>query len=195
LATLLLTIHLAAVVIAPWSSPQPAPLLAEKAARMISPYLQAAYLNHGYRFFAPDPGPSHLVRYELTRADGSMERGRLPDPVQHWPRLLYHRYFMISESLFQTLSNVEELPPDVVVSADERAANARRNTHFRQLAAHVTQGLARQLLRQAGGASVKLFLVEHRIPFPQDVQQGKRLDSADLYADLADLGEFPEDDR
>ena len=77
-ASVLIAAHLAAVVIAPWSSPPPAPLLAEQAARAISPYLAAGFLNHGYRFFAPDPGPSHLVRYELTRADGSVLEGKVP---------------------------------------------------------------------------------------------------------------------
>jgi hypothetical protein len=80
------------------------------------------------------------------------------------------------------------------VPADEQTAIARRNQHFRELAAQLTRGIAGQLLRQQGGASVKLFLVEHRIPFPQDVQQGKRLDAADLYVDLADLGAFPRDE-
>ena len=36
------------------------------------PYLEAAYLDHGYAFFAPDPGPSHLVRYELEFDDGGV---------------------------------------------------------------------------------------------------------------------------
>lgn len=190
IASLLIAAHLAAVVIAPWSSPPPAPLLAEKAARAISPYLAASFLNHGYRFFAPDPGPSHIVRYELVQSDGRVLDGRIPDPQQHWPRLLYHRHFMITETLFNTLSRVEEIPTDAEVSAPEREAIERGNQYARDLAAGVISGMARQLLRRYDGQSVKLFLQEHSIPFPDDVQRGKMLDAPDLYLDMAELGEF-----
>jgi hypothetical protein len=195
LATVLLLAHLAAIFIAPWSSPPPAPLLAEKAAGLVGPYLTAAYLNHGYRFFAPDPGPSHLVRYELTRKDGTVERGRMPDPQRHWPRLLYHRHFMITESLYNTLSRVEELPADVTLTATERQSIERQNAYARQLALQVTRGIGQQLLQQFDGERVQLFLQEHALPYPQDVQQGKRLDAADLYTDLADLGQFSRDEK
>jgi hypothetical protein len=48
------------------------------------------YLDHGYFFFAPNPGPSHLV--------GIRDQSVLfPDRKEQWPRLLYHRYFMLSE--------------------------------------------------------------------------------------------------
>ena len=186
----LLAAHLAAIFIAPWSSPPPAPLLAERAARLIAPYLTAAYLNHGYRFFAPDPGPSHLVRYELRRTDGTVVEGRIPDPQRDWPRLLYHRHFMITESLFNTLSRVEDVPIDSDVSPADRVQIEDQNRYARSLAQYMTQGIAQQLLKQFDGQSVKLYLQEHAIPFPQDVQRGKRLDAPDLYSDLAELGEF-----
>ena len=129
LVSALLLGHLAAIFIAPWSSPPPAPLLAQKAARLIEPYLTAAYLNHGYRFFAPDPGPSHLVRYSLTQADGTVLQGRIPDPQRDWPRLLYHRHFMITESLFNTLSRVEEIPDGAEVPAAERTLIENQNRY------------------------------------------------------------------
>ena len=182
--------HLAAVVIAPWSSPPPAPLLAERAAQAISPYLAAGFLNHGYRFFAPDPGPSHLVRYELTKRDGSLVEGRIPDPQRHWPRLLYHRHFMITETLYNTLSRVEEAPEDAQLSPQEREMLEGRNRYAREMAAGVITGIAQQLLRQHDGQEVKLYLQEHAIPYPEDVQNGKPLDAPDLYSDLAELGEF-----
>jgi hypothetical protein len=190
LASALILAHLATVFIAPWSAPPPAPLLAGRAARVVSPYLQAAYLNHGYRFFAPDPGPSHLVRYELVGADGSAIRGRIPDPAKHRPRLLYHRHFMITEMLFNRLNLIEEIPPDAELPSSERAAIERENQLVRQSVQSVLQGIAQQLLDQYDGQRVQLYLVEHAIPYPQDVLQGMRLDSPELYTDLADLGEF-----
>ncbi len=186
----LLIVHLAAIFIAPWSSPPPAPLLAERAATLFAPYLMGAYLNHGYRFFAPDPGPSHLVRYELRQADGGVVQGHIPDPQRDWPRLLYHRHFMITESLYNVLGRVEEIPDDAIMPAAERERMENQNRYSRELAGFLAQGMAQQLLRQFHGRSVRLYLQEHAIPYPQDVQQGKRLDSPELYSDLADLGEF-----
>ena len=78
-ASVLLGAHLMAVFVAPMAVPTSSPLvppstspLAGTFFRFFRPYLQAAFLNHGYKFFAPDPGPSHLVRYELTMADGGV---------------------------------------------------------------------------------------------------------------------------
>lgn len=190
LASALILAHLAAVFIAPWSAPPPASLLAARAAGLISPYLHAAYLNHGYRFFAPDPGPSHLLRYELVRADGSLVHGRIPDPQRHRPRLLYHRHFMITETIFNRLGEVQEIPPDVELPASERAEIERVNQRIRLSVQAVLEGIASQLLKQQDGERLRLYLVEHAIAFPDDVLRGQRLDSPNLYRDLADLGEF-----
>ena len=66
-------------------------------------------LANGYRFFAPEPGPSHLIRYEVTLPDGTRKEGFFPDRAHHQPRLLYHRYFMLSEFV-NTLDNPEDRP-------------------------------------------------------------------------------------
>ena len=66
---------------------------------VLQPYLDIAYLNHGYGFFAPDPGPSHLIRYTVEWSDGRTIHGQLPDRNRHWPRLLYHRHFMLAEQV------------------------------------------------------------------------------------------------
>jgi len=67
--------------------------------RFFRPYLDLAYLNHGYGFFAPDPGPSHLIRYRVELANGHQIRGFFPNLKQQWPRLRYHRYFMLAEQV------------------------------------------------------------------------------------------------
>src|SRR5438132_13994609 len=72
--SLLLALHLSAVFIAPFaaacnvrgsSSP-----LADVAYRALRPYIAALFLDHGYFFFAPNPGPNHLVEYKVEFADG-----------------------------------------------------------------------------------------------------------------------------
>src|SRR5690606_19016421 len=99
-ASAAIVIHLVAVFAAPWSGPPPASELARVVARPLSGYMAALHLNHGYRFCAPEPGPSHLVRYELETSTGETIEGRFPDVDHHWPRLLYHRHFMVSEMIF-----------------------------------------------------------------------------------------------
>ena len=66
--------------------------------RPFRPYLQALYLNHGYNFYAPQPSPSTLVAYEVERDDGTVVRGRVLDRSTR-PRLLYHRYLLLTEHM------------------------------------------------------------------------------------------------
>ena len=95
-----LVMHLFGVVITPATvGPTSCTLIAGW--RVISPYLQALYLDHGYHYFAPEPGGSTLIGYSIERSDGSTVSGRFPD-VETSPRLLYHRYFMMSEFLGAT---------------------------------------------------------------------------------------------
>jgi hypothetical protein len=178
--SVLLLLHLTAVVIAPLSDPPPASDLSRWVAARFRPYLQLMSLNNGYRFFAPDPGPSHLVRYELTMRDGSVREGRFPDLSEQWPRLLYHRHFMLAEMLNQLAR--PELPPgearpdfmppphDPIAASQQAAADA------------LGRSLARQLLVQTPDAtSVRLFLQEHAIPTPLDLQSGLKLNDKRLY--------------
>lgn len=192
-ASVLLALHVAAVFIAPWSFPPPRPLLAQSLADTIRPYLVATYLNHGYRFFAPNPGPSHIVRFEATRSDGTVEKGSWPDRNSHHPRLLYHRYFMMTESLFAIRTNIENPPEGVLIPEDRLKEIQARNASAESRSRRLSQGLANQILQRFDADRVRLTLVEHAIPFPEDVEQGMRLDAPELYTDLADLGEFTKD--
>lgn len=161
----LLLLHLAALVIGP-ASVGPSSELCQALWRTFRPYLDAAYLNHGYHFFAPEPGPSHLVRYEVRLADGSLRRGYFPDPKLHRPRLLYHRHFMLSEHLGNVAA---EAHPDVL--------------------AVYAASFAHHLLKQHEASWIKLYLVRHALPSSTDVSGGMPLDHASLYQERS-LGEF-----
>lgn len=145
--SVLLLLHLAAVMIPPMSV-QPASMLSGMAWQALRPYIDALYLDHGYRFFAPEPGPSHLVRFELEMPDGSTKAGVLPNLDDQWPRLLYHRHFMLTEFL----NNVGEFRPEV-----ERA---------------YVRSYARHLMEETGAARVRMFLRRHLIPQPQQILEG-----------------------
>ena len=185
LVSLLLAFHLTAVVVAPWSAVPPTSQLAVGVRRVFNWYLNLAYLNHGYRFFAPDPGPSHLVRYEVELEQGRLEYGRFPSLTDQWPRLLYHRYFMISEAVFNLTEPVREKP--------ERFNDDQHRKDFeaqRRLSRELVRSLARDIARRHEGVrNVKLFLQEHAIPFPQQVENGMSLDDESLYEERP-LGEF-----
>ena len=100
IVSLLIVVHLSAVLLAALTAVGGSDLW-RLLAVPLGPYIQAVDLkNHGYRFFAPDPGPSHLVRYYLTMPDGSQREGVFPNLAEEKPRLLYHRYFMLSEHLY-----------------------------------------------------------------------------------------------
>ena len=110
--SLLFVWHMAAVFIAPFTfataGPGGASPLASIGMRYLGWYIDAGYLNHGYFFFAPNPGPSHLVRARIEFADGRAPIVEtFPDLKTQWPRLHYHRHFMLSEQL-----NAQFAPPE-----------------------------------------------------------------------------------
>src|SRR5262245_19276429 len=82
-----LVVHLTAIVLAP-ALVAPTSELILSGWRALRPYSQALYLNHGYQFFAPEPGESTLLAFVAERPDGTVIRGRLPDRAIR-PRLLY----------------------------------------------------------------------------------------------------------
>jgi len=166
LASLLLFFHVTALVVGPAAVP-PSSLLLQRIWEFYRPYLEAAYLNHGYQFFAPAPGPSHLVRYVVEMPDGSRREGIFPNLKKEQPRLLYHRYFMLSERL-------GSVPPDAQVPWIE--------SYKRSYAEH--------LLDQYGGVRVTLYLRRHLLPFPEQVLEGMKLDDPRLYEERL-LGVYP----
>ena len=147
--------HLAAVVLPPLASPPPASLLANEAIQPFRPYVGLLYLWHGYRFFAPDPGPGHSLRWSLVNTRGEQLSGSLPDSANDWPRLLYHRRFMIAEKL------AGMIPPVEAPVAIQREAKRRWGP--------LAQAVAAELLTRHEGVTVRLEMVEHYLPTPADV--------------------------
>ena len=98
LLSLWLAFHVFAVFISPGAMPPSSPLL-EDGYRIALPYNEALFLNHGYHYFAPDPGASTLIGWEIPGEGEAPAVGRFPD-VSIRPRLLYHRYFMLAENVW-----------------------------------------------------------------------------------------------
>jgi hypothetical protein len=160
--SLLLVWHLAAVALAPMSLPPSSNIVVDIAQQPpMQWYLDLLYLNHGYHFFAPDPGPGHLVRYEVFDARGGViAQGEFPDPKVHWPRLYYHRYFMLADQA--------GLPSD-----DEQYRKLWQRKYL--------EAYARQLLREHDGESIRLrWIIHYSLP-PLLAQQGRKLTDPESY--------------
>ena len=160
LASLLLAVYLAAVALPPLAGPPPASRLANLLLQPLRPIVGGLYLGHGYRFFAPDPGPGHSIHWTVRRADGGTRSGSIPDAATDRPRLLYHRRFMISEK-------IAALVPPVDAPAAVRE-EARREW------LPLVKGVARNLLRVHGDGQVELAMVEHYLPTPEEVAAGEQ---------------------
>jgi hypothetical protein len=120
-------------------------------------YLDALYLNHGYYFFAPDPGAGHLIYFDLYNAQGAkIKEGKFPDWDLQRPRLWYHRHFMLAEQ---------------IESAFRDEAGQRR----------VLEAYGRQLLRNYEGESVQVRWVAHEPLDPFRASDPVRLDLPESY--------------
>ena len=97
LITIWLLYHVLAITAPPLVVP-PTSRLLRNVSQVFRPYLQAFYLNHGFHFFAPEPGDSTLVAFTVERENGTTIDGIMPHR-RIWPRLLYHRHLMLTESL------------------------------------------------------------------------------------------------
>jgi hypothetical protein len=169
--SLLLALHLVAVVVAPAAVP-PSSYLEGRTWDLFQPYLETAYLNHGYHYFAPEPGPSHLLRYEADLPGGERIEGLVPDRASLWPRLFYHRHFMLAERL----APVEPTHPD----------HGWKETLARSYAEHLQRRLCAERLR--------LYLRRHAIPYPNQVRGGIAINDPSLYQEQL-LVELPEAGR
>ena len=129
--------------------------------RPFRPYLQALYLNHGYNFYAPQPSPSTLVSYEVERADGTVIRGRILDRSTR-PRLLYHRYLLLTEHMGLASSTALE---------------------------EWYKSYARHLCHKYGGSRVGLTRLTHYPATMDMVRAGASLDEPFSYEEMF-VGEF-----
>jgi hypothetical protein len=173
-----LAIHLAAIVSAPWSmgglNPRiPPPAIPGIVVQAAGPYLDATYSGHGYRFFCPEPGPSHLVRYRIEMPDGTTSTGTFPDLKSEWPRLFYHRHFMLTEKL-AGFWNPDELPRDAPPQARANWQSMRKTFEA------VAQSYAVHLLASTGARAITLQLVEHQLPGPDELAANISLNDAKL---------------
>ena len=158
------------------------------------------YLDHGYAFFAPNPGPCHLVHYKVEFADGRQPvEGVFPNLKEEQPRLFYHRHFMLSETLFNAfvLPEQPQAPklPDNLPQSERRQAEIQQQQAFAEQTAlwkHrreqyelLHKSIEDHLLAKYGGSKVTLTRREHLLLAPDEfLRAGQRLDLPETYIDL-----------
>ncbi len=205
LASALIAVHLAAVFWGPLAFACAGSPLTRPVFGVLRPYIDALYLNHGYSFFAPEVGPSRLVRYKVEFADGREPVvGMLPNLATERPRLLYHRHFMLTEALSNRFvppqPPPEPTPPPLTATAGERARyNALKREyqqaltawqHERRVYEAMWRSFEQHLLSEYGGSKVTLTRVVHRLARPDEVQyEGRKLSAPDSYIDLPETEE------
>ncbi len=188
MVSLLIVVHVAAVFSAPWdlstlaalppgyqmgtdnlgrqvslppmdSEVWQQPIVPRNLRRFFRHYLNLMYLNHGYEFFAPDPGGSNLIRYQIRDSGGQeIAKGQFPDLTQQWPRLLYHRHMMLA-------AQTGEMGPE-------------SGRHY-----------AHHLLNVNGGHTIRLEWLIHALLSPKQVADGTPLDAPQTYLVLANIEE------
>jgi hypothetical protein len=122
--------------------------------RFMTPYLNLAFVNHGYEFFAPNPSATKLIRYEaFNDRNQVIATDTFPDRKSQWPRLFYHRHMMLAEQ-------AGELGPDAL----------------RIYGAH--------LLKKHQAARVRVDYGVHYLLSPVQALAGRKLNDSELYETL-----------
>ncbi|MEL7267825.1 MAG: hypothetical protein AAFN70_10200 [Planctomycetota bacterium] len=151
-------------------------------------YAEAMYLNHGYAFFAPDPGPSHLFRATITTADGKTLTRMYPDLQQQWPRLLYHRHFMLAE--FLNNSHMYAVPED---QKEDDSMEIQQWKLNRDLYVALRDSFRDHLQQQYPDSEIQIERIEHLIPEVMEFRDGMEIDRRELFLVLPDrVGENAE---
>ena len=205
--------YLCVVLLGPMSNPIGSKDFSIPLAAKVTPLHQALFLGHGYRFFGPDPAPSHIFEYRIE-SDSEDEEfiGKFPDREIHSPRLLYHRWFMLSESVYtDQVQLIDDSEFDAIIqqlSAEAEAIrlrgelpNARGLIQERERlvvdqaarkarTSHLLNQLAQFLLRKHGGDRIELSLRERLIAAPTDVESRIQLNHPQFLSAPRSIGKF-----
>ncbi len=162
--SLVLVIHLSAVFLPPLAFQTGDSPSVESLFRWVRGYSQFLYLDRGYAFFAPNPGPSHLIQVAVTTPGGETKTERYPDRTRQWPRLLYHRHFMLTEYLHSSY-RLPGPPPELI---EEDPDEARYWARERERYESVRQSMLDHLEQVHPGKEIGILRLEHLVPRPDD---------------------------
>ena len=149
----------------------------------LSSYTEFLYINRGYAFFAPDPGPSHLIQAAITSGDGNRVERLYPDLDDQQPRLLYHRHFMLAEFLNEIYEPPG--PPQELAVLDPEGSRDWEQSRARY--EYVRQSIVDHLRHKNTNQDVAIRRIEHLLPsFIDIVNDPIELNDERLYRVLLD---------
>lgn len=137
-------------------------------------YSQWLYLDHGYFFFAPNPGPGRLIQCSVQpeRRTGDLPTSQdpqvqvdattlttLPDKLSQRPRLLYHRYLMLAE-FYNSRFAPSQISAESRKDPEFAARWAQDLDMYKRLQASVTKSLQHKL----GASNITLSRLERSLP-------------------------------
>jgi hypothetical protein len=169
----LISFHLVAVFAEPFQffsrSPVQSGADAELLRRATRPYAQFMFLDHGYFFFAPNPGPGHVLRVMADDAPLPIPEDRFrvnphegvlfPDRNRDKPRLVYHRYLMFADFVNARFAPAEldpELAKDLFIQ--------RSWSRDRAIYAHLVRAVSDKVKRDTQQPFVRVDRLEREIP-------------------------------
>jgi hypothetical protein len=169
----LITFHLVAVFAEPFQffsrSPVQSGADAELLRSATRPYAQFMFLDHGYFFFAPNPGPGHLLRVMADdeplptpkdRFGVNPHEGLLfPDRNRHKPRLLYHRYLMFADFV-----NSRFAPPELGPELAKDPLILKSWTKDRSIYTSLVRAVSDNVKRESQQPFVRVDRLEREIP-------------------------------
>lgn len=177
-ASAALVFHMAAVLAGALAAAPSSPL-ERAAADLFAPYHQAVDQGYGYRYYAPEPGPTPVVTATVRYDDGRPEETvRLPLRGL-WPRLRYQRQLALANHLVNDFE-----------AARRATGDGGRSAYARSYARHLARS-------RPGCATVTLYSQLHLIPDPRQVRAASTegrpvdLDAEEFYTAPERIGEFP----
>lgn len=145
----------------------------------LSAYIDFAYLHHGYFFFAPNPGPSHLISAQIGKVTPPSQPKEIviPDKTVQWPRLYYHRHFMLSEFLHNSFA-----PPERPAEAAFDPVIDQQWRRDRELYVAVKASIENHFRVREKTEDILIRRIEHALPNDIQVYQEKwKLNDPRLY--------------
>lgn len=175
-----LLVHLAAILAGALAAP-PASILEREVAEVFGPYHQFIDQGYGYRYYAPEPGPTPVVTATIRYKDGRPDESvRIPERGVS-PRLRYQRQLALANHLATDFNNAKKFTGDGL-----------RSHYARSYAQHLARS-------RTGCSSVTLYVQVHFFPVMEQVgrllaeRSGSPLDldAEEFFTAPERIGEFP----
>ena len=146
-------------------------------------YSQWLYLDHGYFFFAPNPGPGRLIQCSVQpeRKTDDLQASpdlqipvdeaaisTLPDKQNQRPRLLYHRYLMLAE-----FYNSRFAPSQISAESRKDPEFAARWAQDLDMYKRLQASMMKSLQYKRGASNMTLGRLERSLPTPYMVLHEK----------------------